>query len=675
MKVEHPAMHYMLRKTLIPWRVDETIAEVLAYCKANCVDEVIWMIDVETFYTGFTTLDTIRESLPGLTDAKRQFDSVGIITSINPWITLNHGDYGRNSRAAFPDMQWMVDYSGIEAKACACPLSPVWQKHIVDAYSLYAQVQPDILWVEDDFRHFNHTPVEWGCFCPVHMEAFSKIAGEKTSREGLVDRLLQPGKPHSRRAQWLDFLGQNMVDVAVKLQKAVSAVSPDTQLGLMSSGPEYHSLEGRKWKPLLAALSGGRAPMLRPNTPPYRETTTRDAYDCLAVLRRTLACVPRDTIACSEVENYTFTQFVKSIRLTQTQILLNAILGHTNNTLNLYDHCGSPLPPGEPYGLMLRETKEQWSGLFQYCQPGGRVKGVQLLFSTEIAKNIHTRGGENYLELCANCCGWSEALEALGHSVTYEPGGVTAVTGQMIRGLNEKDLEQILSKGVLLDASAAKTLHEDGFGDLIGVDLSDTLSTINDPVSAEEFGVGLFITARLALHSDRFTRMKPHTGAEVINNLVDGNRQVLMPAWVRYQNTLGGRVAIYAGELEEGTLPGFLSWYRKTQLKEVIRWLNNGHLDCFVSGGAYSLPLRTDYENHSTVAVLNSSLDPWPEITLECFTSGRAVREVLMYDGQGAWRPAPLREKQFENETLRFVADKELHYLDLAVFALIYDKD
>ena len=50
----------------------------------------------------------------------------------------------------------MVDVEGNEAKLCVCPLCGEWQKYIARLYARYAELEPSILWVEDDFRLHNH---------------------------------------------------------------------------------------------------------------------------------------------------------------------------------------------------------------------------------------------------------------------------------------------------------------------------------------------------------------------------------------------------------------------------------------------------------------------------------------------------------------------------------------
>jgi hypothetical protein len=662
-------MNYMLRKTLIPWRMQETIDEVLAYCIANRVGEVMWKIDAEAFNKGFTSIEYIKEFLPALKKAKYLFDVHSIATSINPWMTLNHADYGRDSRKRFPDFKWIVDFTGKQSVSCACPLSAAWQEHITESYSLYASVSPAILWVEDDFRNFNHIPVIWGCFCNEHLEAFSKIIGRSITRDELVKCILTPGKPHPYRAEWMNFLGDTMIRIAAKISARVLSVSPNTSIGLMCSLPDDHSIEGRRWHELIAALCGAHKPICRPHYGAYRHEHMDDIYNAVDVVRQTAACLPTSTKICPEVENVPFTEFVKSVKYTQLQLSLSAAMSNADITMNLYDHVGTPLTPDDPYGIMLHRTYPFLDGLLKYCRPGGLARGIGMPFSPEIAKFARTCEGKEFSELHGKGNGWSTALQSMGFAVTFQDSPILAVTGQSLRGFSPDQVRQMLAKGVLLDASAARTLIEDGFGDLVGVDIECTMNKNDLPIAAEDLGNGKYISPRLATPDEIVARMLLKAGASAVSNFVDPEKVVLMPAMVTYENSLGGRVAVYAMDLSDGVL-WFMNWQRKEQMRQVLSWLSRGQLPAFVSGGPHAVPLRFDYGDYTILAVANNSPDTWESISAELFLGSRPVKSVLSIEPDGSWRPAPLLGSKKSEGIFSFACDMKLDYLSLAAFCI-----
>ncbi|MFH1616011.1 MAG: hypothetical protein ABIG61_13120 [Planctomycetota bacterium] len=666
----HRKINYMLRKTLIPWRFQQTIDEVVEYCKTTDIDEVMWKIDAEVFNRGFTSIELIRQYLPWLEKAKKALHRIGVTYSINPWITLNHADYGRDSRKNFSDMQWMVGHNGTQSNACPCPLSDTWHKYIVDAYCLYAQTQPAVLWLEDDFRHFNHSPVDWACFCTIHLERFSEIIGEKVSREQLVKAILKPGKPHPWRKKWMDFLGRNMIDVAEKIEKAVHVVSPQTKLGLMSSCPQDHSIEGRNWHKLLKTLAGPHEPISRPAMGSYRSVEYFDIYPSMDITRQTIHCLPPASRPCSEIENAPFTQFVKSVRFTRLQILLAAAAGCDDHTMNLYDHAGTPLLHNDPYGIMLKKTKPLLNSLLQYRLPAGKEKGIGLLFPPDIAKKVETTQGKDFTELYPRGSGWAAALQCLGFPVTYHQTDLFALTGRITQGLDKKQTENILSKSVLLDASAAQTLCKDGFAELIGLHTKELIKRPAVPISAEDIGDNLYISARLAVPGEMLCRFEPHQNSRIFTNFVDCNRQIYMPSVVFCENKLGGKIASFAMDMSHGPTACFMSWHRKKQFKQILDWLAGDNLDLFVSGGPHALPLLIDYKTHCLIVIANNCPDAWPEITVELATNGRNIYQILMLTTDAKWTTVPLISSHQTDCKLTFTAPKQLEYMDIASFCI-----
>jgi len=352
--------HYTLRRTSPLWKAEEAIEEVVLFCREKRIGEVIWKIDVEEFSHGLPELSLIDRYVPWLKLAKERLTEVEVLTSINPWVTLNHQDRGLDLSEVFPNMGWMVDYTGASAKSCACPLSSAWQEWLLEAYRRYATVEPNILWVEDDFRNFNHLPVRYGCFCPRHLEEFSERIGCGIGREDLMGRILKPGPPDPLRAQWFDFLGDVMVEVAKRLEKAIHEVSPETRLGLMTSHPWHHSVEGWKWHELLRALAGPHEPVVRPTLGNYNEVSPLGLYEQSELMRRTVFCFPRPCRIAPELENFNYTRFSKSVAFTKAQIALSALMKASEITMNLFDHMGSPMAFEPGYGRMLRPSSMPW---------------------------------------------------------------------------------------------------------------------------------------------------------------------------------------------------------------------------------------------------------------------------------------------------------------------------
>ncbi len=637
---------YALRRTLVPWNFDAALAELLDFCHAAQVDEVILKCDTEEFSHGIPTVEWLRGYQLKLIQARDALRGIGVEYSLNPWVTQGHIDRGRDIRGVFPGMRMQVGHDGTETKAQACPLCAVWRAHTAALWTLYAETRPRVIWVEDDIRTFNHLPVRQGCFCAEHLARFGERVGEPASREALVAAILAPGMPHPWRAVWLDLQAEVMIDTVRFLQETVHAAAPDTCLGLMSSGPDNHAMEGRRWKEFGAALAGPTPLYSRPPLGNYNEESLRGLYYTARSIKQTRHSLP-GAVEQTEVENWPFTRYSKSTAFTALQMAVSLALGCDGATLNLFDHIGTPIDEEGAWGAMLRTWKPFLNGLAERCQGQAPNGGVCLLNCERFSYAVHTPDGADYGHLAQDASGWDDPLQALGFPTTYDDGPVTALTGQLVRALPPAELEALLSGGLLLDGSAARVLCEMGYSELIGVDVPRIIEKDTwVPLAVEEWhnpdfggapGTVLTMTLPDLMGGARLAEVAPRPGTVEISRLLDMDHQVVMPYLTACENRLGGRVAVLPFVLT-GRYLSLLNPARKRQFSALLRWLSRGRLTLEISvDGAYPLPILRHFADYTVVGVFNLTLDPWLQITLNL--AGPLPARIDRLTPTGAWEP------------------------------------
>ena len=185
--------------------------------------------------------------------AREALHGVGLVYSLNPWVTLGHVSRSRGMPEEYPGMQPVVSHDGIEETCIACPISEEWRTYQAAAWALYAETRPAVIWIEDDIRTFG----AHFCLCPLHLERFSRRVGRAVTRDALLNALIQPGDPHPWRAEFFRMQDEIMREAAGHLAATVRAVSPGTRMGLMSSGPRNHAQEGRDWQRFAEAIQPG----------------------------------------------------------------------------------------------------------------------------------------------------------------------------------------------------------------------------------------------------------------------------------------------------------------------------------------------------------------------------------------------------------------------------------
>lgn len=673
--------YYMLRKTLPLWKAEETIVEITSFARRNRVDEVIWKIDVEEFSHGLLPLKMIREYLPHLDRARRDLGRHGIKSSVNPWVTLCHGDGTRNAARYHPRMRMFVNGNGVSHACRACPMDKVWQTWLIDAYKLYASTKPEILWLEDDLTNNpkecrGEHAMEYGCFCPAHLAEISRVSGRDWTRETLLEAMKKPGPPHPVRKLWFDLHGRTMIRLAGKLEPGVHAVSRKTRLGLMCSW----SNDGRWWDEFVRKISGNLRPVVRPSLSSYHEVRPTVHLFDITDTRKECRCVPAESQICPELENIPYTVFTKSTRLTRLEMGLLQLMGYPAITINIFDHLGTPVRGSMRYDRFLKQVKPKLDGVARRAAGAGKEKGVGIVFRKEIADFMHLKAGQTTMDLLA--CGggdvWARILQGAGIAVKWhEDADVLSISGQVLRACRKEEIERFLSRGVLLDGSAVEVLCERGFADHLGCAFTGWSARHDLEVVAEELGVGegsrrppRFSTLQTPV-LNRIGRLTLNPEARVLTWLVDKDRQRKAPGLHLFTNRVGGRVAVYPIDLSAGIgdREGFLDWHRKKQLESVIRWLGRGKVDLFVEGGAWMIPIRRDFRDHVFVGLVNLETDGWEDITLTLATD-LPVTRVRRVGENGAWKSCRATVRRLDSGNVRIAIAEGLDYMDFTAFVI-----
>ncbi len=616
---------YILRLAMAPdFREEERIESLLAFCKQAQIDDVAFILWAEELNTGHPTPEETERWLRMVGRVKPRLAAVGVTTSLNPWVVLLHADRGRVLKPG-QSFQLMVDARGRMASATACPLSPALREHLRQHYERLAQVRPRTIWVDDDFRLHNHAPLEWGgCFCDLHMQEYSRRAGRTLKREEFVKGVLQPREPHPFRRIWLETSRDTMVDLARILGQAVRRVSPDTRVGLMSSSPAVHSIEGRDWEQVLRGLAAGKEPVNRPHLPSYTEATAAEyLWNFSRVSRLSAASVPADTKLYPELENWPHSRFSKSRAFTRFQIESAGALDPAGITMDLFDLFGNGAMAGEGWAPVLVQAKALASRLRELKLDPRRETGVQVLFNPDASYSLWTEKGDSFSELAPDDAFWASFLAVMGIAHTYrrwsgQKNAVVAFSGQYCRGLNESQIRELLSgNSALLNGDAVWTLHKMGLGELIGVRRAEWVASDSGIPSYEQVIDGRVYAglqqARLtaqALTGDYLrveygTDVKVHTEVRNPSGVRSGpgmavasRRHILLPY---------GRGSDYQGLRHP---------VRQALLQTLLTEHAGDRCPVFLGNTANVAVYSYQLEGRRVVLLVNASLDDYPELEL-----------------------------------------------------------
>lgn len=546
---------YSLRFAIDPynWNVERE-DKLIKFCKEARIDNVVFFINPEELNQGHPTVKQIKEHwLPVIEKVSKRLEQDHVTTSLNPWTTLMHSDRGHQIS---PELGFgtMVDYLGNQAKSIACPKDPKWIEYITAVYAEYAKLQPKELWLEDDFRHYNHTPIKLACFCDRHMKIYSEMLDRPVQREEFVEKVLQTGEPTPERIVYLGVARSEMKQAAHAIQKAVEKVSPKTRLGLMSSFPEWHAVEGRDWDGLFDNLSGNHRRVSRPHLPAYNEVSPLQYSRVFERYTRvTTELVGNHSDVYPELESYMYSPFVKSKTFTKLQVESTQMVGATGILLNLFDMMGNGIDESYDYANLLAQSKDMMNWGVQHRLDVNHLDGVKVLFSQDASFNIKTTEGTNPEELLPKEYSWLSLLGTLGIACKPEKwtikshlkGETLAISGQFLNNLDDEQIEELMQNNVvLLDGESVQILFErSDLRKLIGAEKLELKKARTDYQSYEQVD-GMTIDG---IQNPRVTMLQ-HTGDYYQIQYDDSKPvEVLSNAYNEYAEKLGPVMTIVDG--------------------------------------------------------------------------------------------------------------------------------
>ena len=412
-----------------------------------------------------------------------------------------------------------------------CPLDGRFRDYIAKACRTVSDQKPDFYMVDDDARiQFDHNIP--GCYCPLHLAEFSRRTGRTWTREELVEEI-RKGKGEVFDA-WLALGTETMVDFYGLIRKNISSEIPGI---LCCTSFRHHNRHALTFAKILAA--SGQKPAIRGYGAPYHD---HGRIDHLPLVRASFAAqrerIGEDVVFMQEGDTCPHTLWSTGATRAVDHLVMLALDGMKGAKIwitrtSFYREKRST--------DMYRKAFRKYRGLMTWAA------NVDLCETGVVLPPIDKRGaiefGGYYFARTGIPCRYGKA----------RPDEVTALTADVLRELSREEIAAILSGRVLLDASAAEWLSENGFSEDIGVRAK---AWTGAQLTSQEFADG-----RIAYGGLPQVRKKGDVGvadlndrlpgAEVLSRLMSQTAPSVPPKYeapgsLLFTNARGGRVLTLA---------------------------------------------------------------------------------------------------------------------------------
>ena len=613
---------YELRFQILPNQFAvQRAKELVKFCLQHRVPSVLLFFNAEEWNRGHVTEKETRQLTAMFRNIIPLFRKAGLGVSLNPWNTTLHRDGGRSLRAG-QNFNLMVLSSGKKAKAIVSFACQRWRKYIAKLFGRMAGLDFDVLWIEDDFRFHNHGPLDWGGdFSPAMLKLFSVRVGRNVSRDEVIKKVLQPGKPHPWRKLWLSLWRECSEKTAGAIRDAVVSANPDARMGLMSSNPDVHAVEGRDWLGLFQALAIGGEARHRPHFANYGEVVGRGLFYSYSQLDVQKRFRPPWVESHPEIENFPFSRFKKSDTQTFIQMALAKIMGSEGLLLDLHPMTGISVLDEPGIGELLDKSYPALDWLGKHFNRDMISQGVGVPFIPTNPLERRLQPGATFQDLAILSEFPGSVLGSCG--ITFQRDfspAVNVIWGSNAWGLTNEQVRQCLACGLWLDAEAAEILVKRGYGKYLGIKVDGWLEREKSLYSVERIAslkTGVRIGFNLSCNlMNRVLQFQSTDKAESWTYLVDCMDKCLGTFLSVYRNALGGTVAVSAFPLNEQSSWN-LNFQRQILAQNLIKVLAGRNPPVMVLKAPHCLVIDLLNAGERRVVAINLAVDPVaPEIVI-----------------------------------------------------------
>jgi len=577
-------------------------------------------------YTGFPEKQVFTDIGKTVLNFKKELSKYDI--EVGWWCTTT-------IRIGKGKFQSIVRANGTFAEEACCPLDSEYRNTFSEYVSSVVEIaRPFMVNFEDDYH------LSGGCYCPLHLTEFAKKEGKNYTREEL-QAIFQDNTPESYRIlkSWGELSRDSLAGLAASVRKKVDAIAPDTRLCLCQSGASER--EGNFTEAVAKAFAGKTRPMVRVYGSSYFSDDPLNLPGAIFNPLYQRQHLPDDFELIHESDSFPHTRFFMSSSKLKSFMTAAFVYGLDGTLFYTTQYLERPLEE-EGYSEMYLKESARFSALKDAAHEC-IVEGCEIFRKPATSSN------------------WVNIMGRHGIPYTSSGGKVKLVSGNIVEQMNDAEIRELLSGSVFLDGYAALLLFRKGYGDLTGAEISSREDTLLPPFyegicKPENFPA---IQNRLMYNyawafnkenKDCFYEIKALNGAEILSQFLNSRNEPFYPAMIRYENKLGGRVAVMSYNLNDNYINtrsiSMFNYSKKELMRQTIEWLGKEPLPVFVKNipNVFCIFSRSKKDNYAIIAVTGLNSDTYNSFSLDVADEW-ADSYVQSLTEKGIWQTIKIKKQ------------------------------
>ena len=512
-----------------------------------------------------------------------------------------------------------------------CPMDPLFQNYIRDAFRHLAELKPAFFMIDDDFRLLHGRD---GCYCPLHLAEIGRRLSRTFTRETLLATLRIDA---TVAREYDNLLLDSLMRVAGIIREAIDETDP----AIPGSFCTCH-FDIRHAGPISRGLAGkGNPRVVRINNARYLSSEMRTFANRMYDGAAQIAGLDSDVSILAETDPCPQNRYSAGANLMHSHYA-GSILEGCHGAKHWITRTGLYQPAsGAAYRAILKKYHNFYETLFHAVQdsaPSGYAAAV-------LPSSVPFNSPPDRVGACSSRKTWGALLSVLGLPCNYVKMPVlpAMMTGADVELFSDDDLKCLLKNGLLLEGLAAEKLCQRGFSAEIGI-LAEPWTGAR--VSCEKWG-GVTLSPDVI-----YSRLRPlDPKVKIHSTLLHRKSGVSMdftevgPAVTLFENPSGGRIAVFAATFGlNNTLSsfGFYDEDRKREILELLQFVCGKPVEFYYPGDAeVYLKVRRFTDGRYLLAFFNLGHD---ELDVLPVNSAFNITNVEMIARDGTWEPVDFED-------------------------------